>query len=75
MRHKKLSGPFLVDNKGKLVFDMGYISDEELNLLITIFEQEREIRIGKKLGKLKQMPMYKLKDAKISRFEFKSSGS
>lgn len=71
MKHKYLSGPFLINRKGKLVFDLGYITDDELNLLIDTLIQEREFRIGKMLGTIKQVEMHKLKESGNKKFELK----
>jgi hypothetical protein len=73
MKHKHLPGPFIISRKGKLVFDTGYITDQELNHLIRVLEEERELRIAKMLGNIKQMEFHKLKESKNKSFTFKKS--
>jgi hypothetical protein len=54
MGKKLRSNYFLIDGKGKLVFDLDYLSDEEIRLMAEVFARENEIRVKQKIGKIKK---------------------
>lgn len=55
---------FLIDaKKGRIVFDMGYMSDDEIKLLLREFTIEHERRVKKKIGPIKEFPLHQLKCA------------